>query len=69
MEKPFAELINQTCASANARLGAPATNTAHCTGESSDGIHLSDTVHPVNIPRTVIRGKVPPKKEKNHRQL
>lgn len=61
MEKPFNKLTDLISASGNARLGAPATNTAHCTGESSDGIQLSDTVHPVNLPRTVIRGESPNK--------
>ncbi len=64
MENPFVKLTNHSNASVNARLGASATNTAHCTGASTKDIQLSDTVHPSNLPRTVIRGESPSEERK-----
>ena len=59
MENPFSKLINLSNASADARLGAPATNAAHCTGTSSDAVRLSDAEYLYDAPRTVIRGESP----------
>ncbi len=64
MEKPFVIPTNQSTASVNVRLGAPATNTAHCTGASSGCIQLPDTVQLTNLPRTVIRGESPSEERK-----
>lgn len=57
MEDPSIILLSQNCAGADARLGASATNAAHCTGLSLGDDRLSGANQSVALPRTVIRGE------------
>ena len=50
MEKPLLKLTHQTSASGDARLGAQATNAAHCTGVSSDVVQFSDKDRSTDTP-------------------
>ncbi|MCC8995972.1 MAG: replication initiation factor domain-containing protein [Nitrosomonas sp.] len=61
MRKPSRKSTYRNNASANAEMGASATNEATCTGSSpfSNNQFASDTDHAINTPRTVIRGESP----------
>jgi phage replication initiation protein len=58
MEKPFANSITYTKASANARMVAPATSAAR-TGALVCAAQASNSNHATDYPRTVIRGESP----------